>query len=809
MRRSNAPSVSLLRNRPTAAPISQEPAPRTDVVASNEAPIPNMPIDNQPADASKKRKTVFSSPLMTKSVRKNDSVSSAVDQPPDQRHRTGDATYYTIVWRKKQSRMHKTWDGDGLLVKRDKSLVVQDDAGKEIGRGTALSTLTEGSTLIVAGKELEITGILDANAYALRVGSKHIENQAPVVPQASENVASAPFKMTFAVKPQQTSTTTPSTKTPTPKHNPNAAGAIVMTRPAEPHKQYPIVDVVVDPSLAAHLRPHQVEGVRFLYECVMGMKTPSSMGCILADSMGLGKTLQAIALIWTLVKQTPYYGDSTIIKKALIVCPASLVQNWKNEFKKWLGDERIKVFVVDGKSNLNDFTVGRVYSVLVMSYERVRQLQTEIEQAGIDIVVCDEGHRLKNSEIKTTVSLNSLQTRRKIILSGTPLQNDLSEFHTVCDFVNPGLLGDLPTFKNMFENPIVRGRDSKCTPEEASLGKQREAELTQLTKLFILRRTAEVNAQYLPPKSEYTVFCKLSGSQMDSYIKSIEATDLEDDDAFSGVHVLQHINKLRTVANAPWLDTSQDDDEGPEGQDTQLSDNLPIETSSKMVVVLVSNFTRILDPFALLAQKEDFKYLRLDGKTAVGKRQDLVDRFNNTSEHFLFLLSAKAGGVGLNLFGASRLILFDIDWNPAVCRQAMARIWRDGNKASHVKIYRLLACASIEEKIFQRQLTKEALSDSLMDSASFESNSFSNEELRDLFTFDPDTDCLTHEQMGCPCMEQVKTKSVVGAYDLKELQDWSHIRTAARTERVDDDVLEAVLEHGSPISFIFAKTTSV
>jgi DNA repair and recombination protein RAD54B len=129
--------------------------------------------------------------------------------------------------------------------------------------------------------------------------------------------------------------------------------------------------VVVDPFLSQHLRPHQREGVEFLYQCVMGMKSFEGQGAILADEMGLGKTLQTIALLWTLMKQNPIYGDSPVVKKALIVCPVTLINNWRKEFKKWLGNERIGVLVVDSKTNLRDFIGGKTYSVLVIGYEKV------------------------------------------------------------------------------------------------------------------------------------------------------------------------------------------------------------------------------------------------------------------------------------------------------------------------------------------------------------------------------------------------------------------------------------------------------
>ncbi|TPX40915.1 hypothetical protein SeMB42_g03590 [Synchytrium endobioticum] len=768
--------------------------------------------------------------------------------------------HFTCVWRKKQARKHKTWDGDGVLIQRGKHVILQDEDKKEIGKGSAPfdDPLADGSTLVVGGREVEITGVMSKAVFEAQSTSESIaKNSQLSKPHQPSGPTLAPFKVT--VSGRQESMASTNAKQGLPKHNPFTEGAVVMPWPSLPNHNLPIVDVVLDPVLSQHLRPHQVEGVKFLYECVMGIRSPTIQGCILADAMGLGKSLQAITLIWTLLKQSPYVGEQPIIKRALIVCPASLVQNWKKEFKKWCGDERLRVFVVDGKSNLKDFTVGRVYSVLVASYERVRQLQTEIEQASFDILICDEGHRLKNSEIKTVAALHALPTRRRIILSGTPLQNDLLEFYAMCDFVNPGILGDLGKFRTMFETPIARGRDPSCTPAEADVGKKRESELSHLTKLFILRRRSEVNAKYLPPKSEsgkmilfilvidilirtaeYVLFCKLSESQEEAYTYAL--CRIQSADSIDGARALQHINKLRMIANAPWLNPAElkdiDDDVIAKEQSSAsletcgklllVRDMLRVikSSDSSEKVVLVSNYTRILDAFTTLAKDEGFTYLRLDGKTAVAKRQELVDRFNGLSHDFLFLLSAKAGGVGLNLVGASRLILFDIDWNPAICRQAMGRVWRDGTKSRHVRIYRLLVTGTIEEKMYQRQLTKEGLSDSVMDSAGgSETNSFTADELKDLFSYDSESSCITHDQMNCECQHEPPPSSPrnckrtahsdgnANKYNSTQLQDWSHIRVAedsdqSTIDQIDDDVLKSVIKQGAaPLSFLFSKHT--
>jgi DNA repair and recombination protein RAD54B len=299
---------------------------------------------------------------------------------------------------------------------------------------------------------------------------------------------------------------------PSPRHDPNAEGALLMTRPIDCPKGKVIVDVVLDPFLGQHLRQHQRDGVQFLYECVMGMRDFNGQGALLADEMGLGKTLQTIALLWTLLKQNPFqneqsptYGKDGVIKKALIVCPATLIINWKKEFQKWLGNERIGVLVADDKkTKLTDFTHGKSYSVMIIGYEKLRNVQDELKKGvGIDIVIADEGHRLKTAQNKSAQAIRNLNTQMRVILSGTPIQNDLSEFFVMVDFVNPGILGTHNTFKKEFEGPIVKSRQPGASERDVEKGTAREEELSSLTKPFILRRTAEILSKYLPPKTEY------------------------------------------------------------------------------------------------------------------------------------------------------------------------------------------------------------------------------------------------------------------------------------------------------------------
>ncbi|KAI9817340.1 MAG: helicase [Phylliscum demangeonii] len=706
-------------------------------------------------------------------------------------------------WRKKTNKKHKSWTGDGFLILAGGYAALKDTSGDALGRVKFDSPLLHGSTLSIGGNDVEVDAVITRAEY-LKTAPKHslekettpapkIRKPMPiVVPRAGtkqlEDVLSErPLNVTAPKSdamrkhfknPLRSDTVLPKHDgpRPNPRHDPKQPGALVMTRPTvlRPGKQ--VVDVVVDPVLARCLRPHQREGVRFLYECVMGLRPYAGQGAILADEMGLGKTLQTIALLWTLLKQNPIHEDGPVIARALIVCPATLIGNWRKEFAKWLGNERIGVFVVDGSKKLKDFTHGKSYSVMIIGYEKLCKVQDELQDgAGVDIVVADEGHRLKTAQNKSAQAIRSLNTSRRIILSGTPIQNDLSEFFITVDFVNPGILGTYNAFKKEFEGPIVRSRQPEASRNMIEDGEAKSEELSTLTRQFILRRTADVIANDLPPKTEYILLCKPTAAQVDAY-KAVLSSPAFGSVLGSPEASLQLITILKKVCNAPsFIAPKSRDEEMGKGSISDLLSSipstitqaLPSSASSKLQVlaqllrqlrsttqekiVLVSNYTSTLDLLQQLLAAEGFPFLRLDGRTPAAKRQNLVDSFNRSpaSTHFAFLLSAKAGGTGLNLIGASRLVLFDIDWNPATDLQAMARIHRDGQKRD-VRIYRLLMAGGLDEKIWQRQITKIGLADSVMNQKT-SASSFSVEELRDLFTLDVTSLCQTHDLLGCQC----------------------------------------------------------
>ena len=759
--------------------------------------------------------------------------------PSPEQHKSesthGNEGYYRVLWRKYSAKKHKTWDGDGVLAVRGGYASLQDVSGRDMGRLAFSDPLLPGSSLSIGGKDIEVDSIIPKAEFLagkpfLKAGKP---SPLPTTSVQAQNVTAKPLIHPLTLpskprgslqaqmkaemfrdkelkkKPALTAPTSLGMKTafktplkdstvmrrtpgekPAPRHDPHAPGALVMKRPTTVPKDRQIVDVVLDPVLGKHLREHQREGVAFLYECVMGIRDYGGEGCILADEMGLGKTLQTIALLWTLLKQNPIYNAESVIKKALIVCPVTLINNWQKEFRKWLGNERIGVFVADGKkTRLTDFTMGKSYSVMIIGYERLRGVAEDLTKgAGIDIVIADEGHRLKTVQNKSAIAIQSLNTPRRIILSGTPIQNDLSEFFSMVNFVNDGLLGTYKKFAKYFENPIVKSRQPDALEEDIELGESRSEELSQETSKFILRRTTDILSKYLPQKTEYVLFCNPTPTQANIY-RHVLASPMFQCALGSSESALQLITILKKLCNSPSLLSPKiaATDEGANSASIiALLENLPQnllktlgpQASTKIrildtflyhlsrntceKIVLVSNYTSSLDLLQTLLTSLSLPFLRLDGSTASGKRQVLVDDFNRSSSSavFAFLLSAKAGGMGLNLVGASRLVLFDVDWNPAVEEQAMARIHREGQR-KHCRIYRFVMKGGLEERVWQRQVVKRGLASSIMQGGNGGGAvgaigkkgvaQFSKEELRDLFRLDESVGLRTHELIGCSC----------------------------------------------------------
>ncbi|XP_023230728.1 DNA repair and recombination protein RAD54-like [Centruroides sculpturatus] len=623
-------------------------------------------------------------------------------------------------------------------------------------------------------------------------------------------------------------------------HDPYEEGALILYEPPPIplHEQLKCemnqqpVHVVVDPILSQVLRPHQREGVKFMWDCVTGKQIENNYGCIMADEMGLGKTLQCITLLWTLLRQGP--DAKPIIDKAIIVSPSSLVKNWQNEITKWLKN-KINVMAIDSGSkekidkDLQYFmnTNGRrvVCPVLIISYETFRLHAAVLHKGEVGFVICDEGHRLKNSDNQTYNALNKLQAKRRILISGTPIQNDLLEYFSLVHFVNEGILGTAQEFKRKFETPIIRSRDAHASDAEQQKGNERLEELLSIVNKCMIRRTSALLSKYIPVKIELVVCCMMTPLQNDIYVNFVKSLDIlklnNAKEKGNKVNVsLSAITSLKKLCNHPDLiyEKCQEspneylkyfpENYNPKNLLPELSGKMKvldcllavIKSTTKDKVVLVSNYTQTLDLFEKLSRLRNYKYVRLDGTMSIKKRAKVVETFNNPdNDEFIFMLSSKAGGCGLNLIGANRLVMFDPDWNPANDGQAMARVWRDGQK-KQCYIYRLLTTGTIEEKIFQRQTHKRALSSCVVDNTENVERHFSLAELRELFRLEVGTLSDTHDKINCKrCVNNIEVKSPCNQADCNsDLSDWCH---CADKKKLPDIILKSIWDSG--ISFVF------
>lgn len=720
-------------------------------------------------------------PTVNSSVNSEDSNTS--ENSLSQQNSEVSKTFYSVQWRKRSTKKNKSWEGDGYIIVGESSIILKIEQKKTFKVVGRTSKMNLDGVILLGMYEAEV----DCQLTREQVDSIRGEGLLSPLKTEKENITPSPPKLNLsnqklvfkgvrnapgpAKTRPETNSVTPVISNDKPEDISEGEAFILPSGSISDAKP-----VTVDPNLTKVLRPHQKDGILFMYECVMGLKSPEYNGALLADEMGLGKTLMTISLIWTLLKQSPYREQSSIIKKVLICCPVSIIDNWRKEFKKWIDVNRIGILSVNNKQqtaakdkqDIVNFGKTNVYQVLIMSYEKVLSCSESLSTVEFDFLVCDEGHRLKNASNKVLKVLNDLDVSKKLVLTGTPIQNDLNEFYNIINFINPGILGSQLKFQRKYLKPILRARDVNCTNREImEEGKEISALLIELTKSFTLRRNKSVINKYLPPKTDIIVFCpptKLQVELFDVVLSSSQFDSIMNSDTRD---VLSMILVLRKICNSPSLVASDGLFETLRSESNLSLTSLSNRTTGSKVnvlvplllefqkvnekVVLVSNYTQTLDFLELVLLKLNIQYSRLDGSTPSKLRDKLVVEFNKCQTYKVFLLSSKAGGVGLNLVGASRLVLYDNDWNPLVDLQAMARIHRDG-QTKPVFIYRLFTTGAIDEKIFQRQLMKNNLSDMFLDDKVESTlNVFDYDDLKDLFTI-AETKCNTHDLLDCECM---------------------------------------------------------
>uniref|UniRef100_A0A4W6DMD5 RAD54 like 2 n=1 Tax=Lates calcarifer TaxID=8187 RepID=A0A4W6DMD5_LATCA len=650
---------------------------------------------------------------------------------------------------------------------------------------------------------------------------------------------------------------------------PDAQGRVLVNinHPAEEK------DIYLAPQLARAVKPHQIGGIRFLYdnliESLERYKTSSGFGCILAHSMGLGKTLQVISFIDILLRNTEAHT-------VLAIVPVNTLQNWLTEFNLWLPPQEalspdtdpilvtgraFKVHILNDehKTTLARAKVVEDWSrdggVLLMGYEmyrllsmkksfvmgkkrkskkpagpiiidldeedRQQELMKGIEKAiarpGPDVVICDEGHRIKNYHASTSQALKNIRSRRRVVLTGYPLQNNLIEYWCMVDF-----------FSNMFERPILNGQCMDSTPQDVRLMRYRSHVLHSLLEGFVQRRGHDVLRDQLPTKEEHVILVRLSPIQRALYTEFMKRFREAGNSGWLGLNplkafcvcckiwnhpdVLYEALQKENQANEQDLDlddiTSASNPRCPapgaglkakvaDSSNSKVNNTLPplnpsqdranqvityewakdimsnyqtgvLQNSAKMVLLfhLIDESVRRGDKILVFSQSlstlsviEDFlskrpmptgvassdtqsqnwvrnlNYYRLDGSTSASERERLINQFNDPENNatWVFLLSTRAGCLGVNLIGANRVVVFDASWNPCHDAQAVCRVYRYGQRKP-CYIYRLVCDFTLEKKIYDRQVSKQGMSDRVVDDLNPVLN-FTRKEVESLLHF--------------------------------------------------------------------------
>ncbi|XP_063695142.1 uncharacterized protein LOC134826617 isoform X2 [Bolinopsis microptera] len=636
-------------------------------------------------------------------------------------------------------------------------------------------------------------------------------------------------------------------------------------------------DIFLTDKLAKTVKPHQIGGIRFLYdniiESVSRFNSSPGFGCILAHTMGLGKTLQTISFVDCCLRNTPAHT-------VLIVVPVNVLQNWCNEFDMWVPKDHTVVGEGSARTYplyvINDLlktfqaraTLIKKWNetggVMILGYEMFRLLaltepsyavsrklcrkrrkrgapvkevcdideeefymdlltatQRSLLYPGPDLIVCDEGHRIKNAHATISKALKKVKTRRRIVLTGYPLQNNLEEYWCMVDFVRPNFLGTKNEFNNMFVRPIENGQCVDSTFKDTQLMKFRSHVLHSLLEGFVQRRDQSILQHTLQSKTEYVLCVKMTPVQR-RLLKRF-AADMEIDGAVNPIYaftvltkIWNHPDVLQEVVASSKID---DLDVDLPKASTKLSlewaqDELVgmrrgvVEDGAKMVLLLgiieeavaigdkVVVFSQSLLTLSLVekflqqrylpencSQKNDIRnyfnggeanptsgqgpsspeypapkqqrvkwaknkhYFRLDGSTNSQDRERLIRQFNKKGESALvFLISTRAGSLGVNLIGSNRVIIMDVSWNPCHDAQAVCRIYRYGQtKQSYV--YRFVAENTLERTIYNKQITKQGMSSRVVDEQNVEKQFTSSEIVSNADNFEmmPDGPALDHE----------------------------------------------------------------
>ncbi|XP_064478082.1 DNA excision repair protein ERCC-6-like [Ornithodoros turicata] len=510
-------------------------------------------------------------------------------------------------------------------------------------------------------------------------------------------------------------------------------------------------DFRVPSSIWNKLYRYQQTGVRWLWELHQ-----QNCGGIVGDEMGLGKTIQVIAFLAGLRQSRlktvgdTYEGMGPVV----LVCPTTVMHQWVREFHLWYPPIRVAILHLSGsftgKKEALVHQLNKDNGVLITSYAGVSNCAPLLLSHNWHYIVLDEGHKIRNPDAQTTLACKQFRTTHRIILSGSPIQNNLRELWSLFDFVYPGKLGTLPVFMQQFAVPITQGGYSNATDVQVKTAYKCASVLRDTIKPYLLRRMKEDVKGHLqlPGKNEQVLFCSITEHQRQlykDYLASPEIAHIID----GRLQIFVGLINLRKICNHPDLydggpkvfantDVSSLPEESKFGHPSRSGKMAVIQSLLKLWksqghrVLLFTQSRQMLVILEKFIQQEGYTYLTMTGSTPIGSRQPAINKFNSDTSIFVFLLTTRVGGLGVNLTGANRVVIYDPDWNPSTDTQARERAWRIGQMRD-VTVYRLLTAGTIEEKIYHRQIFKQFLTNRVLKDPK-QRRFFKTNDLHELFS---------------------------------------------------------------------------
>ncbi len=471
-----------------------------------------------------------------------------------------------------------------------------------------------------------------------------------------------------------------------------------------------IKEVAVPKELKAELRSYQKDGLNWL-----NFLDEFNFGGCLADDMGLGKTIQIIAFILT---QRKHKDKNT----NLVVVPTSLIFNWQQELQKFAPSLKVHtIYGADREKNIHDLSN---YEVVITSYGTLLSDVYHLKEFMFNYIFLDESQAIKNPDSQRYKSVRLLKSRNKIVMTGTPIENNTFDLYAQLSFACPGLLGTQTHFREEFSSPIDKYKDI-----------ERAQELQRKINPFVLRRTKAQVATELPDKTEMVLYCEMGKEQRDVYesykkeMRDYLQASTAKKKFMDSMYVLAALTKLRQICNSPAL-LNEEEYYGNESAKIRVLMEEIKEKHRYHKILVFSQFVGMLDLIKTELEQEAIPFAYLTGQSK--KREEIVDEFQDNDDIRVFLISLKAGGTGLNLTEADYVYLVDPWWNPAVENQAIDRCYRIGQD-KHVVAVRLITPGTIEEKIVNLQATKKEIASDIIQTEASILKSLSQEDLLEFF----------------------------------------------------------------------------